>query len=59
MVKECTLLDGAQWFKSKNNVGFDQYSSFGKNKVVTIYCGSTLASEIQCLASIDTIHNIN
>ncbi len=39
MVKECTFLESAQWFKSKNSAGFDQCSPFGKNKVDTIYCG--------------------
>ena len=39
MVKECTLLNGAQWLKSKNSVGLDQYFSIEINKVDTIYCG--------------------
>ena len=38
MVKECTLLNGAQWLKSKNSVGFSQYFSVEINKVDTIYC---------------------
>jgi hypothetical protein len=39
MVKGCTLFESAQWFKSKNSVGFGQYSSIEINKADTIYCG--------------------
>ncbi|OEU64143.1 MAG: hypothetical protein BA867_07620 [Desulfobacterales bacterium S5133MH16] len=39
MVKGCTLFESAQWFKSKNSVGFGQYSSIKINKADTIYCG--------------------
>jgi len=38
MVKEWTLLNGAHWFKSKKNLGFEQYSSIGINKTGTICC---------------------
>jgi len=31
MVKEYILLNGAQWLKSKNSVGFDQYFSIEVN----------------------------
>ncbi len=33
-----TFLDSVQWLKSKNSAGFNQYSSFGKNKTDTICC---------------------
>jgi len=33
-----TFLDSVQWLKSKNSAGFNQCSSFGKNKTDTICC---------------------
>ena len=39
MVKECTFFKSVRLSYKKNSVGFDQYSSFWKNKADNIYCG--------------------
>ena len=43
-----TSCHSAQWFKSKKNIGFDQYSSIEINKTDTISCGLPVTSEISC-----------